>query len=54
MSNTFKKWQNREISDIDCIRELHSLVIGLHKKNTEFEKENEDLKKKLESKYNVL
>lgn len=22
MSNTFQKWQNREISDIDCIREL--------------------------------
>jgi len=22
MSNTFKKWQNREISDIECIREL--------------------------------
>ena len=22
MSNTFKKWQTREISDIDCIREL--------------------------------
>ena len=22
MSNTFKKWQNKEISDIDCIREL--------------------------------
>lgn len=22
MNNTFQKWQNKEISDIDCIREL--------------------------------